>query len=65
MTTKQLCISADSHVVESAEFFTPLAKRCGDQAPWGVVADPDRGPQLNLGNGQLGLGLSGFFMQVT
>ena len=27
MTAKQLCISADSHVVESAEFFKPLAKR--------------------------------------
>jgi len=62
MTTKQLCISADSHVVESAEFFKPLAKRFGDQAPRVVVADPDRGPQLNLGNGQLGLGISGFFM---
>src|SRR5919108_2317118 len=62
MPPKQLCISADSHVVESAEFFQPLVKRFGDQAPHVVVADPDRGPQLDLGNGQLGLGISGFFM---
>ena len=27
-----------------------------------MVADPDRGPQLALGDGQLGLGISGFFM---
>ena len=62
MATKQLCISADSHVVESADFFKPLVKRFGDQAPRVVIADPDRGPQLSLGNGQLGLGISGFFM---
>jgi hypothetical protein len=60
MATKQLCISADSHVVESADFFKPLVKRFGDQAPRVVIADPDRGPQLSLGNGQLGLGISGF-----
>ncbi len=65
MPTKQLCISADSHVVESAEFFEPLVKRFGDQAPRVVVADPDRGPQLALGDGQLGLGISGFFMGVS
>ena len=51
MTPKQLCISADSHVVESAEFFKPLEKRFGDRAPRVVVADPARGPQLDLGNG--------------
>ena len=62
MATKQLCISADSHVVESADFFKPLVKRFGDEAPRVVIADPDRGPQLDLGNGQLGLGISGFFM---
>jgi hypothetical protein len=62
MTTTPLCISADSHVVESAEFFKPLAKRFGNRAPRVVVADPARGPQLDLGNGQLGLGISGFFM---
>ena len=44
------------------EFFEPLVKRFGDQAPRVVVADPDRGPQLALGDGQLGLGISGFFM---
>jgi hypothetical protein len=31
MTTKQLCISADSHVVESAEFFKQLQKRFGQE----------------------------------
>ena len=59
----QLCISADSHVVESAEFFEPLGKLFGDKAPRIVTVDPARGPQLDLGNGKLGLGLSGFFMQ--
>lgn len=33
MVQPQLCISADSHVVESAEFFLPLQTRFGDQAP--------------------------------
>src|SRR5262245_54082638 len=60
--TKQLCISADSHVVESAEFFKPLQKRFGEQAPRVVIADPDPGQQRNLGNGQLGLVISCFFM---
>src|SRR6185437_15705712 len=62
MVNKQLCISADSHVVESAEFFLPLQKRFGDKAPRMRVADPDKGPQLDLGNGTLGIGLSGFLM---
>jgi predicted TIM-barrel fold metal-dependent hydrolase len=62
MATKPLCISADSHVVESPEFFKPLEKRFGAQAPRVVVADPERGPQLDLGNGQLGLSIAGFFM---
>ena len=43
---KPLCISADSHIVESAEFFEPLAKQFGDVAPRMVIADPARGPQL-------------------
>jgi len=59
----QLCISADSHVVESAEFFKPLVELFGDKAPRIVTVDPARGPQLDLGNGKLGIGLSGFFMQ--
>ena len=59
----KLCISADSHVVESAEFFKPLQELFGDQAPRIVTVDPARGPQLDLGNGKLGIGLSGFFMQ--
>ena len=60
---QRLCISSDSHVVESAEFFEPLEKLFGDKAPRMVTADPARGPQLSLGNGELGIGLSGFFMQ--
>ncbi|MCH7713538.1 MAG: amidohydrolase [Chloroflexi bacterium] len=60
---QQLCISSDSHVVESAEFFHPLEKLFGDRAPKMVTVDPARGPQLSLGNGKLGIGLSGFFMQ--
>ena len=60
---QQLCISADSHVVESAEFFQPLEELFGDRAPKMVTVDPARGPQLSLGNGKLGIGLSGFFMQ--
>ena len=61
-SSKPLCISADSHVVESAEFFQPLQKRFGEKAPRMVTVDPNKGPQLDLGNGQLGIGLSGFFM---
>ena len=57
-----LCISADSHLVESAEFFLPLQKRHGEKAPKMVTVDPAHGPQLDLGNGKLGIGLSGFFM---
>lgn len=60
MNDGKLCISADSHVVEPAEFFEPLVKRFGEEAPHVVVADPERGPQLYLGNGQLGLSISGF-----
>lgn len=59
----KLCISADSHVVESAEFFKPLEELFGEKAPRIVTVDPARGPQLDLGNGKLGIGLSGFFMQ--
>ena len=61
--SQKLCISADSHVVESAEFFEPLEKLFGEEAPRMVTADPARGPQLDLRNGKLGIGLSGFFMQ--
>ena len=32
-TTRPLCISADSHVVEPPELFEPLVKRFGDEAP--------------------------------
>ena len=39
-----------------------VSKTLWDEAPRVVVADPERGPQLALGDGQLGLGISGFFM---
>ena len=65
MRDGKLCISADSHVVESAEFFEPLVKRFGDAAPRVVVADPAAGPQLALGNGQLGLKIAGFLQANT
>jgi hypothetical protein len=61
----KLCISADSHVVEPAEFFEPLVKRFGEEAPRVVIADPKRGPQLALGNGQLGLPISAFLQANT
>ena len=54
-----LCISADSHVVEPPELFVPLRKHFGEQAPHIQFLD-DRGPTLNLGNGQLGMGVGGF-----
>ena len=63
MNDGKLCISADSHVVESVEFFEPLADMFGDKAPRVVIADPTVGPQLNLGDGRLGLTIAGFFMQ--
>lgn len=63
MNDGKLCISADSHVVESVEFFEPLADMFGEKAPRVVIADPERGPQLNLGDGRLGLTIAGFFMQ--
>jgi len=61
--TKQLCISADSHVVEPAEFFDPLAKMFGDRAPHVVTPDPNLGPKLDLGNGKLGISISGLLQQ--
>ena len=59
----RLCISADSHVVEPAEFFTPLARIFGDRAPRVVTPDPALGPKLDLGNGKLGISISGFLQQ--
>ena len=58
-TTKQLCISSDSHVVEPPELFEPLVKRFGEEAPHMVFRE-DIGPQLYLGNGQYGLIITGF-----
>lgn len=62
MSGKPLQVSADSHVVEAPELFAPLERLFGDRAPRIRVADPSRGPQLDLGNGQLGLPIAGFFM---
>ncbi len=59
---KRLCISADSHIVESPEFFMPLAKTFGSKAPRMVIDNWEKGPQLNLGNGKLGIMMAGFFM---
>jgi predicted TIM-barrel fold metal-dependent hydrolase len=59
----QLCISADSHVVESAEFFEPLKEMFGDRAPRVVTPDPALGPKLDLGNGILGISISGLLQQ--
>src|SRR6476469_1940312 len=56
---KTLCISADSHVVEPPELFAPLEKRFGDRAPR-IRYTEDRGPQLDLGDGRLGLAIGGF-----
>ena len=61
MNDGKLMISADSHMVESAEFFEPLKDMFGDKAPHVVIKDPARGPQLDLGNGKMGIGISGFF----
>lgn len=62
MPDKPLQVSADSHVVEAPELFAPLERLFGDRAPRIRVADPARGPQLDLGNGQLGLPVAGFFL---
>ncbi len=56
---KSLCISADSHVVEPPELFAPLQKRFGERAPH-IRYTEDRGPQLDLGDGRLGLAIGGF-----
>src|SRR5438105_2268929 len=56
---KTLCISADSHVVEPPELFAPLQKRFGERAPH-IRYTEDRGPQLDLGDGRLGLAIGGF-----
>jgi predicted TIM-barrel fold metal-dependent hydrolase len=60
---KLLCISGDSHIVEPAEFFEPLKKTFGDRAPHMAVTNPDMGPQLQLGNGKVGLPAAGFLQQ--
>ncbi len=63
--SRQLCISADSHIVEPAEFFEPLADLFGDKAPRMAVpaGDPSQGPKLHLGNGKLGLPVAGMLQQ--
>ena len=61
--SKLLCISGDSHIVEPAEFFEPLKKTFGDRAPHMAVTNPDMGPQLQMGNGKVGLPAAGFLQQ--
>jgi predicted TIM-barrel fold metal-dependent hydrolase len=60
MTTKNLCISADSHVVEPPELFAPLEKKFPGRAPH--IGDFGKGLQLDLGDGRRGLRLTGFLM---
>ena len=48
MARPSLCISGDSHVVESAEVFNGLPERFGDAAPR-MVFDPERGDMLQVG----------------
>jgi len=48
MARPSLCISGDSHVVESAEVFNGLPERFGDAAPR-MVYDPERGDMLQVG----------------
>ena len=54
MPGNQLCISADSHVVEPPELFTPLEKRFGEQAPR-VRFFEDRGPHDDEAIGGVGV----------
>ena len=60
---RRLCISADSHIVEPAEFFDPLIKKYGDRAPHMAISNPEMGPQMHLGNGKIGLPAAGFLQQ--
>src|ERR671918_451957 len=58
-TTKTLCISSDSHVVEPPELFEPLVKRFGEEAPH-IVHREDIGPQMYIGDGRWGFVITGF-----
>jgi hypothetical protein len=61
MTSRRLCISADSHVVEPPEVFAPLERRFGDRAPR-IVFNDQNGHQLDLRNGTLGLPIGAFLV---
>jgi predicted TIM-barrel fold metal-dependent hydrolase len=50
---RQLCISADSHVVEPPEVYAGLDKRFGDRAPR-MVEHPERGLITDHGDGTFG-----------
>ena len=63
MAAQKLCISADSHVVETPEIFQGLEARFGDQAP-NIIHHPEYGDILqipgqplrpNFGVGRLGI----------
>ncbi|MGE0057323.1 MAG: amidohydrolase family protein [Dehalococcoidia bacterium] len=58
---KQLCISADSHVVEPPELFDPLQSRFGERAPRIEFFNGEKNPQLYLGDGRYGIGITGLF----
>ncbi len=49
--------------MEPAEFFEPLAAMFGHEAPRVVTPDPALGPKLDLGNGKLGISISGLLQQ--
>src|SRR6266480_6354749 len=64
MARPDLCISCDSHVVETPEIFDGLEKRFGELAPK-IVYDPKRGDVLHIA-GRAGLtvgrfGIAGHF----
>ena len=56
------CLEEIGARIEPPELFAPLEHRFGEHAPRIRVADPEVGPQLDLGNGSLGLPLAGFFL---
>src|SRR5690606_37859611 len=58
-TTRKLCVSSDSHVVEPPELFEPLVKRFGEEAPH-IVHREDIGPQMYIGGGRWGFVITGF-----
>jgi len=61
MAEAGIVVSADSHVVEPPEMFTPLQKRFGERAPK-MVHNEERGDMLDLGDGTFGRAIGGFLI---